>query len=451
MLDLHPSAVQNFNAKASALVRLLRCRIELSPSQEATQSNPTCIPIGTHITEADTIGDAIYCTTDYHGRPIERMFLFQGKQVGLQEASYAELTKLASAIQGLPRVREQLSLRFIEETLFQWVQAEFLGASTTDFISYLSAKTESCVSQVTVYIPVANTIVIEPFDFGGADFVNLSSQIIDEMLTNIDKIPLQHQAKVRGVVEDFRKEHQGRAAVMLHLKCEKHHAFDLATDMADRLTTLLSIYSGCVHVPDVKCTSKIKGAENMETAIALIKKVDHKWDLMQQNLDTASSRSLVIDSAWLAKARSVGLDTLSELYQKTKPNEFERVVLNMASLYARAAFTNRPLEKLVYCLSAIESTLLKSESEPIQQNIGERMALFTRNEINERKEVVRNLKAVYSLRSRYLHHGHSATELEELKGFYMNTWILFVQLLSSVDNFKTKEEFLAFVDDIKFN
>jgi hypothetical protein len=450
MLDIHPSAVQNFNDKASALVGLLKIRLEPFPSQESSQLNPTGIPIGAHITEAEIIGDVIYSTTDYHGRPIERMFPFQGRQVGLQQPDYAQLIELAKAIQRLPGVREQLSLRFIEETLFQWVQAKFLGASSTDFISQLSAEAESSVSQVTVYVPIANTIVRESFRFGGADFVNLSSQIVDEMLTNVDEMPLKHQAKVRELVEGFRREHQGRAAVLLRLKCEKHHAFDCATDIADRLTGLLSIYSGCVHITDIKCTSRIKGSEHIERAIALIQKGDQKWELRQENRDTASSRPLVIDSTWLVNARSVGLDTLSALYLKTKPNEFEQVVLNMASLYARAAFTKNPLEKLVYCLSAIESTLLKTGSEPIQQNIGERMAMFTRSKMEERKEVVRNLKAVYSLRSRYLHHGHSGAELEELEEFYMNTWILFVQLLSNVDRFKTKEELLTFVDDMKF-
>lgn len=450
MLDIHPSAAQNFNTKALALVGLLKLRVEPFPNQEASQTNPTGIPIGAHITEADIIGDINYFTTDYHGRPIERMFPFQGKQVGLQQADYAQLIELAKAIQQLPRVRDKLGLRFIEEALFQWVQAKFLGASSTDFISHLSAEAESSVSRVTVYVPIANTIVTESFRFGGADFVNLSSQIVDEMLTTVGEMPLKHQAKARELVEDFRKEHQGRAAVMLHLKCEKHHAFDIATDIADRLTVLLSIYSGCVHVPDIKCTSRIKGSEHIESASALIQKANHKWELRQQNLDTASSQPLVIDSIWLANARSVGLDTLSALFIKTNPNEFEQVVLNMASLYARAAFTKNPLEKLVYCLSAIESTLLKTGSEPIQQNIGERMALFTRSKLEERKEVARNLKAVYSLRSRYLHHGHSATELEELEGFFMNTWILFVELLSNVKRFKTKEDLLTFVDDMKF-
>jgi hypothetical protein len=450
MLDIHASAIQNFNTKALALVGLLKLHIEPFPNQEASQINPTGIPIGAHITETDIIGDVDFSTTDYHGRPIERMFPFQGKQVGLQQADYAQLIELAKAIHRLPPVREQLSLRFIEETLFHWVQAKFLGASSADFISHLSAEAKSSVSQVTVYVPIANTIVREPFRFGGADFVNLSSQIVNEMLTTVDEMPLKHQAKARKLVEDFRKEHQGRAAVMLLLECEKHHAFDIATDISDRLTALLSIYSACVHIPDIKCTSRIKGSEHIESAIALIRKADQKWELRQQNLDTASSRPLVIDSTWLANARSAGLDTLSALYIKTNPNEFEQVVLNMASLYARAAFTKNPLEKLVHCLSAIESTFLKTESEPIQQNIGERMAMFTRGKIEERKEVIRNLKAVYSLRSRYLHHGHSTADLKELEGFYMNTWILFVQLLSNVDRFKSKEELLSFIDDMKF-
>ena len=144
------------------------------------------------------------------------------------------------------------------------------------------------------------------------------------------------------------------------------------------------------------------------------------------------------------------METLSTLYTKPDPSEFEQTILNMAFLYSKAAYTKQPLEKLIYCLSAIESTLLRSGSEPIQQNIGERMAMFSRSDLDDRKELIGNLRAVYSLRSRYLHHGQSAMELEELEKFYMNTWVFFVSLLSSASRFKTKEEFLVFIDDLKY-
>jgi hypothetical protein len=327
---------------------------------------------------------------------------------------------------------------------------KFLGLSSDDFIAYLQSQAESSIVPMIVYIPIANTIVTERFTFGGAELLNLSDLIIDDWLSSVEQMPVNHQSKARDLVEDFRRKHQGRAALKLSVNCENYYAFDMAVDKADAITSLVSIFLGFVHVIDIKSTLRMKGSEHIDSAIALFKKDNQKWMLRQQSLDTASSRPVVIDSSWLERARTVGMETLSSLYTKPDPSEFEKTILNMAFLYSKASYTKQPLEKLIYCLSAIESTLLKSESEPIQQNIGERMAMFSRSGLEDRKEVIRNLRAVYSLRSRYLHHGQSGTELKELETFYMNTWVFFVSLLSSASRFKTKEEFLVFVDDLKY-
>jgi hypothetical protein len=412
--------------------------------------NPTGIPPAAIITESDINGEVAFSTTDYHGRPIERMFPFQGMQAGLQQSDYAKLIELARAIQRLPGVRDFLSQRFIEETLFEWLRMKFLGLSSDDFVAYLQAQAESSIVPMTVYIPIANTIVTEPFAFGGTEFLNLSNLIIDDWLSSVEQMPASHQSKARELVEDFRHKHQGRAALRLCVNCENYYAFDMAVDKADAITNLVSIFLGFVHVIDIKSTLWMKGSEHLDSAIALFKKDNQKWMLRQQNLDKASSRPIVIDSSWLDRARTVGMETLSSLYTKPDPSEFEQTILNMAFLYSKAAYTKQPLEKLIYCLSAIEITLLKSESEPIQQNIGERMAMFSWSDLEDRKEVIRNLRAVYTLRSRYLHHGQSGTELKELDTFYMNTWVFFVSLLSSASRFRTKEEFLVFVDDLKY-
>ncbi len=55
-----------------------------------------------------------------------------------------------------------------------------------------------------------------------------------------------------------------------------------------------------------------------------------------------------------------------------------------------------------------------------EKNIGERMALIAGTSVEERKAIVANLSEVYKLRSKFVHHGHSAADLEPLYAFMPN-------------------------------
>ena len=200
------------------------------------------------------------------------MFPFQGKQVGLQQSDYAKLIELARAIQRLPGVRDLLSQRFIEETLFEWLRIKFLGLSSDDFVAYLSVQAESSVRlwQYTFLLQIQSSP--SRFTFGGSEFVNLSNLIIDDWLSSVEQMPVNHQGKARELIEDFRHKHQGRAALRLSVNCENYHAFDVAVDKADAITSLVSIFLGFAHVLDIKSTLRMKGSEHIDSAIALFKK-----------------------------------------------------------------------------------------------------------------------------------------------------------------------------------
>ena len=101
-------------------------------------------------------------------------------------------------------------------------------------------------------------------------------------------------------------------------------------------------------------------------------------------------------------------------------------------------------------LSALESIFLKNENEPIQQNLAERIAFFISNNIDERKNIVRNIKDVYGIRSKYLHHGHSSSELESISKFMLNVWVVITKLLLDADRFVDKSAFINEIEDRKF-
>jgi hypothetical protein len=103
-------------------------------------------------------------------------------------------------------------------------------------------------------------------------------------------------------------------------------------------------------------------------------------------------------------------------------------------------------DRLVYIFAAMESLLLRNE-EPIQQNLGERMA-FTivskedTRRVEARRAVIRNLKDAYALRSKFVHHGHGIDELETVRAFMTNAWVLFTSLTKTIHSFDTKEDLI---------
>lgn len=145
-----------------------------------------------------------------------------------------------------------------------------------------------------------------------------------------------------------------------------------------------------------------------------------------------------------------GLRTISQIVTKGKRSDFEDTVLNMALLYSKAAFTKEPMEKLVHTLAALEVTLLRNSSEPVQQNIADRLAFFISDKLNERKKIAKNFKKVYGFRSDYLHHARLSDDIEIMSEFFSNVWVFYVLIVVNSHQFTDRIAFLDFIDDRKY-
>lgn len=448
MFEVHPSARENFDSKAGLLIRL----IEKVPRTESQESRfESDVLVAGKITGNEIIGELKEAVSDYRGKSVGRFFIFENQRYGLIDANHEELVNLAEAIQRLAAFREKLSQDFVEECIFSWLKHNFTKVKQSrSFMSLLIEEASNVVKPITVYVPIANTIVEIPFSFCGATIRNLSKTMIDEMAEVGESLPEEDQRNdANKYFDDFRGKYQGYAGVELNLECEPGYANDISINVANKITDLLGIYSGSVLMPDVKCISRIKGTENF-SQFTMISRVEGGAPSIQSEIsDYASARHWCISKADLNEYEKCGLGTISDLAIKDKVAEFESTVLSMAFLYSKAAFTSDPLEKLVHMLSALESTLLRDENEPIQQNLAERIAVFTSQELSERKAIIKNIKYVYGLRSKYLHHGHQSSDLDELSTFFLRVWLFYVQLVANARKFKSKAEFLDAIDDHK--
>jgi hypothetical protein len=103
-------------------------------------------------------------------------------------------------------------------------------------------------------------------------------------------------------------------------------------------------------------------------------------------------------------------------------------------------------------LVTLESLLLKGSSEPIQQNVGERMAFALSPNRLVRMKIVSNFKQVYDLRSKFLHHGNDveSVHVDALQEFMLNVWNCLRLVIHSHNKFQTREQLIEAIDNVKF-
>jgi hypothetical protein len=131
--------------------------------------------------------------------------------------------------------------------------------------------------------------------------------------------------------------------------------------------------------------------------------------------------------------------------------EFCRVLYDALILYSRQTLAVDVSDKLVFTLSALESMLLRDGNEPIQKNLGERMAFLIGQSPQARKDIVKNIEAVYRIRSAFVHHGQTARHVETVDRFLINAWTTFSRLMDLSVKYKAKAALIGALEDLKMS
>ena len=447
MIQIHPSAAKNFNKKAIELVKRIK---EIPPEPNPVPKKfPSDVQIAASFDEKDIIGDVEVADSNYRGEIVNRYFYIDKKRFGLDKNNYKKLINIAENIQALPKVRDKLSFSFVEQSLFSWISDIYKNNSSLSFIENLEKKAEEIIRTVTLWVPIAYLEVQIPFSISNSEIRPLTKDVLDTWENKIKSSSEDDRKHVHELFNRIRKDFQGFAAVVITLQAEPKHAFDFAIENARQITQVLGIFSGALLFRDVKCASKIKGSENIEKATVLYEYNNDNMAMTSAIMDKSSARTWKLSQKEIIDIQQAGLNKISFLLTAEPINQFQKSVLNSILIYSKAAFTSDPIEKIVYILASIESILLKNENEPIQQNLAERLAIFSSKELDQRKLIIKTIKSVYGIRSRYLHHGSTSSDLALISDFMRYVWIFIIMLLSQVEKFDTKEEFLINIDDHK--
>ena len=445
-LSIHPGARQKLDSDAQALLAYVAER-------KVTPAPPSPFPDEIHklaIPDADVEGFRGE-TRDADGRVVERRFIASGLPYVLNREGCARLTATSERLSASRDLCTYVNRSFIDDLLFSWViQNAQASPCPEKFSDYFIRHAQEAIKPMTIWTPVANLVVQSSFRFGGSEIRPLTAATVNTWEARaLAKSPI-HRDHLVEFFDRVRKYFQGYAAVVSTITAEEHRGEEHAYELADRVLAVLGLYSGAVLHSEVKCPFSTRGTFTVPGATFLI---EHDGEIQSMKSGVRSHPTGMLVVRWsdgdLARLQSYGFGSASALLSLPAPNDFQTAMLNALFLYARAAYSDEPIDKVVHVLSSLESMMLKDENEPIQQNLGERLAVFTQTDLARRKAIIRATRDAYRLRSRYLHHGESSSDRTIIENLLKIAWDFYVKLLGVVDQHQTRLAFVQWVDDAK--
>jgi len=161
-----------------------------------------------------------------------------------------------------------------------------------------------------------------------------------------------------------------------------------------------------------------------------------------------SSWNFVVNREVLNFLQQSGFSIANQLLCKIKPNDLEQRCLEAISHFAHGVASVAPQDRLIHALVAVESLLLADPSEPVQSNLGNRVALLVSPKLGDRKKAKRDFLKGYALRSRFVHHGIKPDNVEIANCVLSLCWTALSAVLRNTIKFKSKKALLDGLDNM---
>jgi hypothetical protein len=255
--------------------------------------------------------------------------------------------------------------------------------------------------------------------------------------------------KIRDLFAKKRNQFQGLAAVVLEIIAVKKYAMQRAVELADIVVGLLRLYSLAAHVAWRTCASAIIGTEYVPSTTAISYGYDGSFAMSQGVLKPLPYPWRISESEWAVMSANQ-LESLAALVDENGLSELQSRIRTSILSYSKGLTVREIGDRLVYSLSALEGLFLRNESEPIQQNLGERLAFLLHKNPVERQDVVRNVREIYGIRFRYIHHQKSVSEENALEKFFPIAKAALFAALANTQQFATSLEFIDAIERVKF-
>ena len=446
MTSFHPGALSSFSTVANELLK----EIQIYPTSTSAPDFVKRFDIQpAHVIRPEDIIGPVEFTPkeiDSNGNETGRFWDSDGQLAGWKGEAFLKMKRLAEKIANSKELRGLVSDSFVLDQVFRWLRETLerkRGDSIGEFVAHC------CDSEITdheMWIPIFRTYSSMDLKIGDVEFKSITSELLDAWFGRPISDPLVRE-RVKQLEHATRSKHQGSLAACIKVRAEKGKAFEVAIGKALSATALLRFLSTANWSCGIKSYALPFGMQNAQSW-STFEMADGRITSLGTKGVNEGPDAWVVDAMRERFPDLLGL--LSDLAGPSK-TEFHRTLFDAMLIYSRNSTTSDPANKLVFILVALESVLLKDASEPIQGNLGERMAFIIGNTLDERRDIVTTVKKTYGMRSGFIHHGQSLDDIEVFERFLGYAWACLLQLLRLRDRITTRIELLAELDDMKLS
>lgn len=446
-LSIHPRAAEKFDATAVELRGRLRQVDRGTMWPPRLGYEPDVVPV-LSFTERDIAELSHQGVVNTVTGKLKRMPFDDGQEAWeLDEQGCSELERLVVALQASGDLGEKVSANRIQHEVREWLNPAH--GDERRLLQRLVQEISPDIVERTAWVPVAFLHIQSDLRFGDVVFRSIAREFLDRWVSSLTPSEGQQADQVQAHFQRLRENFQGLAAVTLTLEAEPERCAELASFAADRAVSLLRTF--CMENLHPSACSYCLPHGRMPLL------TDHVWLFgpgavfsQKQAVAEPMPAPWVIADSNREELVRMGLQDLADLAGVTQPTEFQSRLLGALLIYNRANVSRDPLDKLNYVLVALETMLLRSDTESIQAGVADRLAFVVGRDAEERIRIARLLRTCYDMRSRFFHHGVRKENTAFLEDFLKYAWAFFTRMVRSHRRFTTKNELLDSLERRKF-
>ncbi len=445
-MEIHPEAASRFDQLGVDLLGRLR---PVRKTRPAGRFKPDIYPVFT-FTDKDLIGPIKCESAIVNGEGEEVGRVNENLGLSIVGPDYQALKDLAASMQRSNSIGKVASAEYLLDRIWEWVEQSARTGVCIGLAAHINGRLDQDVRDHELWFPLYRVHSEIDLKMGPVKFKTLDGTMMqrwhDSALACVPEDKRQH---VNEYYNRLRSKMQGSIAAVAHVRGEPRKAHDDGRRIAQMAVSMLRFVSPANLSPRMRSFCTLLGEEAI-TRTHLLEIEGGNLILEEQGSPEKGQHAWFIRAEDLALLPPTLLSLLGALAASHKA-DYARQLYDSLLIYSRNSISGDTSNKLLFILVALESMLLRDENEPIQKNIGERMALIAGTTVEERKAIVANLTEVYKLRSKFVHHGQSAADLEPLYPFMVGAWTCFCNLLGWQDRFATKGDLISWLESRKLS
>ena len=320
------------------------------------------------------------------------------------------------------------------------------------------ARAESYAIKNTVYLKVEGLILPDgPQKMGRVEFFDVTEEIQGEILDNVASSARKSESTadnqlsfVQRIGKRFEENFLGNVIAKFSATADPEHLVYLGQIETRRALDVLRFSIPLLYSDPDKVKVGLAGEVNRGLSLAMVSSPYH-------TLMHSSVRGRLVpfefSEANKKKMVAIGAYRISNLLEREnqKFTDFEHAILNAVHWIADAQMQIEHENKFLNYVTAMESLLKPESYSGIAQTVSEGTALLIGENLDERKKIKKDVRNLYTKRSRVSHGDREAVSLGELYRMRDITYKLLLTLINRLDEFAKPSDLRNWLEDRKLS